>query len=60
MLSNYPSRFEVQMSRMVIMISLFGRVRFTHLSDLEKKVETGRLIDTGLTLTLLRDEPLSE
>ena len=35
------SRFEVQMSRMVIMISLFGRVRFTHLSDLEKKVETG-------------------
>ena len=41
MLSNYPSRFEVQMSRMVIMISLFGRVRFTHLSDLEKKVETG-------------------
>ena len=38
---NYPSRFEVQMSRMVIMISLFGRVRFTHLSDLEKKVETG-------------------
>ena len=41
MLSNYPSRFEVQMSCMVIMISLFGRVRFTHLSDLEKKVETG-------------------
>ena len=41
MLLNYPSRFEVQMSRMVIMISLFGRVRFTHLSDLEKKVETG-------------------
>ena len=40
-LLNYPSRFEVQMSRMVIMISLFGRVRFTHLSDLEKKVETG-------------------
>ena len=29
------------MSRMVIMISLFGRVRFTHLSDLAKKVETG-------------------
>ena len=26
MLLNYPSRFEVQMSRMVIMISLFGRV----------------------------------
>ena len=41
MLLNYPSRFKVQMSRMVIMISLFGRVRFTHLSDLEKKVETG-------------------
>ena len=41
MLLNYPSRFEVQMSRMVIMISLFGQVRFTHLSDLEKKVETG-------------------
>ena len=38
---NYPSRFEVQMSRTVIMISLFGRVRLTHLSDLEKKVETG-------------------
>ena len=31
------------MSRMVIMISLFGQVRFTHLSDLEKKVETGNL-----------------
>ena len=29
------------MSHMVIMISLFGRVRFTHLGDLEKKVETG-------------------
>ena len=41
MLLNYPSRFEVQMSRMVIMISLFGRVRLTRLSDLEKKVETG-------------------
>ena len=41
MLLNYPSRFEVLMSRMVIMISLFGRVRFSHLSDLEKKVETG-------------------
>ena len=41
MLLNYPSRFEVQMSRMVIMISLFDRVRFTHLSDLGKKVETG-------------------
>ena len=34
LLLNYPSRFEVQKSRMVIMISLFGRVRFTHLSDL--------------------------
>ena len=41
MLLNYPSRFEVQMSRIMIKISLFGRVRFTHLSDLEKKVETG-------------------
>ena len=41
MLLNHPSIFEVQMSRMVIIISLFGRVRFTHLSDLEKKVETG-------------------
>ena len=40
-LLNYPSILEVQMSRMVIMISLFGRVRFTHLSDLAKKVETG-------------------
>ena len=38
---NYPSRFEVQMSGMVIMISLFGRVRFTHLSDLANKVATG-------------------
>ena len=27
LLLNYPSRFEVQKSRMVIMISLFGRVR---------------------------------
>ena len=33
LLLNYPSRFEVQESRMVIMISLCGRVRFTHLSD---------------------------
>ena len=41
MLLNYPSGFEVKMSRMMIMISLFGRVRFTHLGDLEKKVETG-------------------
>ena len=41
LLLNYPSRFEVQMSRMVIMISLFGRVRFSHLSDLANKVATG-------------------
>ena len=41
LLLNYPSRFEVQKSRMVIMISLFGRVRFTHLSDLANKVATG-------------------
>ena len=41
LLLNYPSRFEVQMSCMVIMISLFGRVRFTHLSDLANKVVTG-------------------
>ena len=41
LLLNYPSRFEVQESRMVIMISLFGRVRFTHLSDLANKVATG-------------------
>ena len=39
LLLNYPSRFEVQKSRMVI--SLFGRVRFTHLSDLANKVATG-------------------
>ena len=31
----------VQKSSMVIMISLFGRVRFTHLSDLANKVATG-------------------
>ena len=41
LLLNYPSRFEVQMSRMVIMISLFGRVPFTHSSDLSNKVATG-------------------
>ena len=41
LLLNYPSRFEVQISLMVIMISLFGRVRFTHLCDLANKVETG-------------------
>ena len=40
LLLKYPSRFEVQMSRMVIMISLFGRVRFTHLSDSAYKVAT--------------------
>ena len=41
LLLNYPSRFEVQKSRMVIMISLFGPVRFTHLSDLANKFATG-------------------
>ena len=41
LLLNYPSRFEVQKSLMVIMISLFGRVLFTHLSDLANKVATG-------------------
>ena len=41
LLLNFPSRFEIQMSRMVIMIFFFGRVRFTHLSDLANKVETG-------------------
>ena len=40
-LLNYPSRFEVQKSRMVIMISLFGRVWFTYLSELANKVATG-------------------
>ena len=40
-LLNYPSRFEVQKSRMVIMNSLFGRVRFTHLSELANKVASG-------------------
>ena len=40
-LLNYPSRFKVQMSRMVIMISLFGRVQFTRPSDLANKVATG-------------------
>ena len=57
LLSNYPSRFEVQMSRMVIMISLFGWVRFTQPSDLTKFQQ---LIDNGLTFTLLRNEPVSE
>ena len=42
LLLNYPSRFKVQMSRMVIMISLFGRVRFAYLSDLANKVATGK------------------
>ena len=55
LLLNYPSRFESKKSRMVIMISLFGRVRFTHPSDLLQQVS-----DTGLTFTLLRDERLSE
>ena len=41
LLLNYPSRFEVKMSLMVIIISLFGRVRFTHPSDLANKVATG-------------------
>ena len=41
LLLNYPSRFEVQMSRMAVMISLFGRVRFTHSSELANKVATG-------------------
>ena len=40
LLLNYPSSFEVQRSR-IVMISLFGRVRFTHLSDLANKVATG-------------------
>ena len=40
-LLKYPARFEVDMSRMVIMISLVGRVRFTHLCDLANKVATG-------------------
>ena len=43
LLLNYPSRFEIQMSRMVVMISLLGRVRFTHPSDLANKVATGNL-----------------
>ena len=41
LLLNYPSRFEVQMSPMVIMISLFGRVPFTHPGDLANKIATG-------------------
>ena len=41
LLLNYPSRFEVQRSRIVIMISLFARVRFAHLRDLANKVATG-------------------
>ena len=47
------------MSRMFIMISLFGRVSFTHPSDLANKV-LQQVIDTGLTFTLLCDKPLSE
>ena len=46
------------MSCMVIIISLFGRVGFTHLSDLVNKLQ--QVIDIGLTFRLLRDEPLSE
>ena len=57
LLLDYQSRFEVQMSRLVVMISLFGRVRLTHPSDLAKLQQ---VIDTGLTFTLLRYEPLSE
>ena len=41
LLFNYPSRFVVQISHMVIMISLFGRVPFTHPSDLANTVATG-------------------
>ena len=41
LLLNYPSRLEVQMSLIVIMISLFGQVRFTNPSDLANKVATG-------------------
>ena len=41
LLLNYPSRFEVQMSRIVVMITLFGRVWLTHPSDLGNKVATG-------------------
>ena len=41
LLLNYPSRFKVQMSRMMIMISLFDWVRFTHLSEIANKVATG-------------------
>ena len=58
LLLNYPSRFVVQMSRMVIMISLFGWVRL-HTWVIEQ-TKLRQVIDTGLTLTLLRDEPLSE
>ena len=57
LLLNYPSRFKVQMSRMVIMISLLGRVRFTHLSDLANKFAPGNW--HWLMFTLLCDEPLS-
>ena len=47
------------MSRIVIMISLFGRVRFTHPSDLANKVATGNWHRINVH-TLLRDELLSE
>ena len=39
LLLNYPSRFEVQMSRMVIMFSLLYRVRFLHPSDLANELQ---------------------
>ena len=58
LLLNYSSSFEVQKSRMVITISLFGRVWFTHLSGLANKVATGNW--HRLKFTLLRDEPLSD
>ena len=41
LLLNYPSRFEVEMSPMMIMISLLSRVQFTHPSDFANKVATG-------------------
>ena len=40
LLLNYLSRFEVPMSHMVIMISLYGWVPFSHPSDLANKVAT--------------------
>ena len=46
------------MSRMMIMISLFGRVLFN--TRVIKQTKLQQVIDTGLTFTLLRDQPLSE